>query len=79
MNASSVLPMMASSEYSTIAAIRREASVASFSSVTSRQIIEAPTTASLWSRMGEVVIQTGTSVPSFRTRSVSSVRQGGQR
>src|SRR5665647_134938 len=63
--------MMASSELWTIAAIRSAASNAARCSLRSRAIVDAPTTTPSASWIGETVSETGTDVPSFRTRTAS--------
>ena len=68
---SSVLPMIASSELSTIAFMRWASSNARLCSVTSRWTADAPTIAPSSSWIGATVSETGTTDPSFRTRMVS--------
>src|SRR5665811_1464275 len=68
---SSVLATIASSELSTIAAIRWASANAPFCSVRSRWITDVPTIAPSASRIGETVSETGNTVPSLRTRLVS--------
>ena len=72
MMASSVMEMIVSSELSMIAFMRWAISKARLCSVTSRWIADVPMIAPCSSRIGERVIETGNTVPSFGARTVST-------